>query len=44
MLWQIITRLTMDDSGKFFDPDGTTLPMVTQQHDAKPYGMTQPVG
>ena len=44
MLWRIITRLTLEDSGKFFDPDGTTLPIVTQQHDAKPYGMTQPVG
>jgi NAD(P)-dependent dehydrogenase (short-subunit alcohol dehydrogenase family) len=43
MLWQIITTLTLEDSGKFFDPDGTTLPIVTQQHEAKPYGMTQPI-
>jgi len=43
MLWQIISRLKIDDTGKFFDPDGSTLPIVTQQHDAKPYGMTQPV-
>jgi len=42
MLWPLISNLTLDDTGKFFDPDGTTLPIVTQQHDAKPYGMTQP--
>ncbi len=43
MLWPLISKLTPADTGKFFDPDGTTLPIVTQQHDAKPYGMTQPV-
>lgn len=42
MLWPVIATLTMEDTGKFFDPDGTTLPIVTQQHEAKPYGMTKP--
>ena len=44
MLWRIIPNLTIADTGKFFDPDGSALPIVTQQHDAKPYGMTRPVG
>ena len=43
MLWPLVSSLTLADSGKFFDPDGTTLPIVTQQHGAKPYGKTQPV-
>ncbi len=43
MLWRFIPTLTLADSGKFFDPDGTTLPIVTQQHEIKPYGMTQPI-
>jgi NAD(P)-dependent dehydrogenase (short-subunit alcohol dehydrogenase family) len=40
MLFGVVTSLTPDDGGKFFDPDGTTLPLVTQQLDAKPYGMS----
>ena len=43
MLWRFIPTLTLADSCKFFDPDGTTLPIVTQQHEIKPYGMTQPI-
>lgn len=40
MLFDVVTNLKLEDSGKFFDPDGTTLPLVTQQLDQKPYGMT----
>lgn len=40
MLFNVVTNLAPEDSGKFFDPDGTTLPLVTQQLDQKPYGMT----
>ena len=36
----LVDRLTPADSGKFFDPDGSELPLVTQQLAAKPYGMT----
>lgn len=42
LLWAIIGRLTLADTGTFFEPDGSTLPIVTQQTAAKPYGMTQP--
>jgi len=42
LLWSVIDRLTVADTGKFFEPDGSTLPIVTQQTAAKPYGMTQP--
>jgi NAD(P)-dependent dehydrogenase (short-subunit alcohol dehydrogenase family) len=35
----VIDRLTPADSGKFFDPDGSELPLITQQLDPKPYGM-----
>lgn len=44
LLWDIIARLTLAETGTFFEPDGTTLPIVTQQTAAKPYGMTQPSG
>lgn len=40
MLFNVVTHLEPEDSGKFFDPDGSTLPLVTQQLDQKPYGMT----
>lgn len=40
MLFDVVTHLKPEDSGKFFDPDGSTLPLVTQQLDQKPYGMT----
>lgn len=40
MLFDVVTNLKPEDGGKFFDPDGSTLPMVTQQFDQKPYGMT----
>lgn len=40
MLFRVVDGLKSDDSGKFFDPDGTTLQMITQQLDQKPYGMT----
>jgi NAD(P)-dependent dehydrogenase (short-subunit alcohol dehydrogenase family) len=43
MLWRFVPNLTLADSGKFFDPDGTTLPIVTQQLAQKPYGMTVPL-
>lgn len=36
----VVDRLTPADSGKFFDPDGSELPLVTQQLASKPYGMT----
>lgn len=42
LLWGVIDRLTLADTGTFFEPDGSTLPIVTQQTAAKPYGMTQP--
>lgn len=40
MLFDVVSNLNAEDGGKFFDPDGTTLPLVTQQLDQKPYGMT----
>lgn len=40
MLFDLVDGLQPEDGGKFFDPDGTTLQMVTQQFDQKPYGMT----
>lgn len=38
MLMGIIDKLTMADSGRFFDPDGSELPLVTRQLEEKPYG------
>ncbi len=38
MLIEIVDRLTIADTGKFFDPDGSELPLVTQQHEQKFYG------
>lgn len=41
MLFDVVTTLKPGDGRKFFDPDGTTPPLVTQQLDQKPYGMTR---
>jgi NAD(P)-dependent dehydrogenase (short-subunit alcohol dehydrogenase family) len=40
MLAGLIDRLTIADSGKFFDPDGSELPLITQQTAPKPYAMS----
>lgn len=40
MLYNVVINLKPEDTCKFFDPDGTTLPLVTQQTQAKPYAMT----
>jgi NAD(P)-dependent dehydrogenase (short-subunit alcohol dehydrogenase family) len=40
MLYNLVVNLKPEDTCKFFDPDGTTLPLVTQQTQAKPYAMT----
>ncbi|MSQ86059.1 MAG: SDR family NAD(P)-dependent oxidoreductase [Alphaproteobacteria bacterium] len=40
MLYNVVVNLTPEDNFKFFDPDGTTLPLVTQQTQPKPYAMT----
>ena len=39
MLTKVIANLTAKDSGKFFEPDGTELPLVTRQFEEKPYSM-----
>ncbi len=39
MLADVIAGLTMKDTGKFFDPDGSEFMLVTQQMDDKPYSM-----
>jgi NAD(P)-dependent dehydrogenase (short-subunit alcohol dehydrogenase family) len=36
-LFRIVDRLDLAHTGCFFDPDGSTLPIVTQQRSAKPY-------
>lgn len=38
MLMKIIDGLTIEDTGSFFDPDGSKLPLVTQQTEQKFYG------
>ena len=38
MLMAVIDRLTLADTGRFFDPDGSELPLVTQQLEQKFYG------
>ena len=38
MLMKIIDRLTIRDTGSFFDPDGSVLPLVTQQTEQRFYG------
>ncbi len=40
MLYNVVINLRPEDTCKFFDPDGTTLPLVTQQTQPKPYAMT----
>ncbi|NKB43025.1 MAG: SDR family NAD(P)-dependent oxidoreductase [Alphaproteobacteria bacterium] len=40
MLFDVVDGLQPGDGGKFFEPDGSTLSIVTQQFDQKPYGMT----
>ena len=40
MLCDVVANLRPEDNGKFFDPDGTTLPLVTQQTAKKPYALT----
>jgi len=37
LLVDLVDRLTLADSGKFFDPDGSELPIVPQQHEIKFY-------
>jgi NAD(P)-dependent dehydrogenase (short-subunit alcohol dehydrogenase family) len=41
-LLAIIDRLTPNDSGAFFDPDGTTLPIVTRQENPNAFGAKAP--
>ncbi len=38
MLMKVIDRLTIADTGRFFDPDGSELPLITQQTEQKFYG------
>ncbi len=38
MLIKVIDGLTLEKTGRFFDPDGSELPLVTQQTEPKPYG------
>jgi NAD(P)-dependent dehydrogenase (short-subunit alcohol dehydrogenase family) len=42
MLFSVIEQLTLSMTGRFFDPDGSTLPIVTQQLDARPYSKAPP--
>ena len=42
MLFRLIDRLTLADSGCFFDPDGSRLPIVTQQLEARSYAKANP--
>jgi len=37
LLVKVIEELSIDKTGSFFDPDGTTLPIVTQQTEVKFY-------
>lgn len=37
LLLALIERMTLADAGKFFDPDGSELPIVPQQHEVKFY-------
>jgi NAD(P)-dependent dehydrogenase (short-subunit alcohol dehydrogenase family) len=36
-LFGIVERLDLSQTGRFFDPDGRELPIVTQQRSAKPF-------
>lgn len=37
LMMDVIDQLTLDRAGRFFDPDGSELPLVTQQHEVKFY-------
>jgi len=37
LLAAILDQMTIADAGKFFDPDGSELPIVPQQHDVRFY-------
>jgi len=37
LLTKVIDGLTIQQTGSFLDPDGSTLPLVTQQHEIKFY-------
>jgi len=37
LLMNVIDQLTVANTGRFFDPDGSELPIVTQQHEIKFY-------
>ena len=39
MLAKVIAGLTIAYTGKFFEPDGSELPLITQQFADKPYSM-----
>lgn len=39
MLAKVISGLTMADTGTFVEPDGSALPLITQQFTDKPYSM-----
>lgn len=39
MLAKVIGGLTMADTGTFVEPDGSALPLITQQFADKPYSM-----
>ncbi|MBM3515220.1 MAG: SDR family NAD(P)-dependent oxidoreductase [Alphaproteobacteria bacterium] len=41
-LKKIIDRLTMDVSGSFFEPDGSTLPIITRQMNPAAFGAKAP--
>ncbi|MBM3513570.1 MAG: hypothetical protein FJX59_07615 [Alphaproteobacteria bacterium] len=43
-LFKIIDRLTMVDTGQFFEPDGTTLPIVTRQINPNAFGAMPAAG
>lgn len=43
-LLAVIERLRPEDSGSFFDPDGSTLPIVTRQTNANAFGAKQIAG
>jgi len=37
LLADLVDRMTLADAGRFFDPDGSELPIVPQQHEVKFY-------
>jgi NAD(P)-dependent dehydrogenase (short-subunit alcohol dehydrogenase family) len=42
LLFQVIDGLSLADTGHFFDPDGSRLPIVTQQLEARSYAKANP--